>query len=1433
MTHSLSNFEPVEQLAEEFLKRYRRGERPSLSEYVQMHPELADVIREYFPGMVAMEELGSVGGAGNTPNSVQASERARIPQQVGEYRILRQVGRGGMGIVYEAVQESLGRHVALKVFPFHGLLSRTHLERFCREARAAARLHHTNIVPVFGVGKHEGIHYYAMQFIQGETLDEVLCEVRRLRAARETSATPRPASEADVSSRLVEGLLSGQFSGAALHSPAAAADAPNEGTASFPQTDGPLFRSPTAAVPSMAAETGSSSSGSSGTLSPGQSEFSSQPSGSYFRSVANIGAQVAEALEYAHHEGILHRDIKPSNLLLDSSGRVWVTDFGLAKAEDWEELTNPGDVVGTLRYMAPERFQGQADPRSDVYGLGVTLYEMLTLRPAFDDSNRAHLMKRVAHEEPPQPRKLDDHIPRDLETVVLKATAKDPACRYATAGALAEDLRRFLADRPVRARRTPLRERAWLWCRRNPAVAALAAAFAVLLIMVAAVSSVSAWRLSEEKEATSQQLHQTRKAQNETKRELYRSLVAEAKANRLSRRSGRRVRSLEILAEATRLARELQLPEDDFLDLRNETIACLPLVDLREARTWEGEPTGTFVRGFDAELERYVRFDHQRGVASVRRVGDDSEVCQVRELGRFTDVPSLVLSPDGRFLGLDGGPVLKVWRVTNRGAELLLQKPGRSLNFSPEGSRLAMASQDGAIRVYELPSGKQLNEWKTGACPGQLTFHPDKPQLAMNHPGKITVLDLDNGNKLAEFAHPGSGGDYSLEWHPDGRQLASSGREQDRCIYLCDASTGKCLHRLAGHTSDGIRLAFNPAGDLLASGSWDGTLRLWDTRTGRELFKTLSHIPYTIRFSRNGRLLAADVTDHQVRLWEVIPPCAYQSLVREPHLGEGRYGNPAVSTKHPLLAVGMQDGVGLWELPGGRPLAFLPLGHEHGVAFDPSGALISHGRTGELRWPVETVGPPGTLRIGPPQPLPLTPSRCLVATNRDGRVMASAQFGGALVWHADKGDQLIRLFPQHDVRSVAVSLNGRWAATGSHWATDVYVKVWDARTGRHVADIPVEGGSSVGFSPDDRWLLTTGGGCRLWEVGTWREGPRIGGGVFAFSPDGKVLAAETGSGAVRLVNPDTGREYARLEDPNQDRAVGLTFSTDCSQLFACTNDSPVVHVWDLRAIRAELTQRGLDWDLPPYPVAEVVTTSASQRPPMRVTVVSEVQALSQVNLGHWDEASSIYALLAEAHPDDHWFWYRSAPLCLQTGNVEGYRRVCREMLTRFGNTDKPYIAERTAKTCSLAPEAVSDLAPVLKLADQAVTGTEKHSHYRWFVLAKGLAEYRAGHYAAAVDWLNRFSPQADGAHWDATAFAGLAMAKHRLGLAPGANSTRLAEGARAALIHAQTILSQKMPDPKACRPFGSDFHDWLHAQILVHEAERLIDKDELHPSKRK
>jgi serine/threonine protein kinase/Flp pilus assembly protein TadD len=385
-----------------------------------------------------------------------------LPEQLGDYRILREIGRGGMGVVYEAMQESLGRHVALKVLPFHSLLAPTHRERFQREARAAARLHHSNIVPVFGVGVHHGLHYYAMQYIEGQGLDRVLRELRRLRGGKSGPLDGQHSLAAHVAASLVGGLPSHQ---------------PRQAQTSIP---GGATRVSSASPPPGVKATAED--GPRGPASAGQTNLASGTDAQYFDGVARVGVQVAEALAYAHRQGILHRDIKPSNLLLDTAGTVWVTDFGLAKAEDSRELTSTGDIVGTVRYMPPERFAGQADARSDVYSMGLTLYELLTLRPAFEDSDPARLMLRVRSEAPLPPRQVEPHVPRDLETVVLKAMAKERRDRYATAELLAEDLRRFLADRPVLARRTSPIEQAWRWSRRNPAWTALIAMVVVLLV---------------------------------------------------------------------------------------------------------------------------------------------------------------------------------------------------------------------------------------------------------------------------------------------------------------------------------------------------------------------------------------------------------------------------------------------------------------------------------------------------------------------------------------------------------------------------------------------------------------------------------------------------------------------------------------------------------------------------------------------------------------------------------------------------------------------------------------------------------------------------------------------------------------------------------------------------------------------------------------
>ncbi len=532
MTTANADRNPVERLAEEFMERQRRGEHPQLSEYTAKYPELADDIRDLFPALVVMEELKPVtADATGAVGSASIVAEGQKLERLGDYRILREIGRGGMGIVYEAEQESLGRHVALKVLPAQALLNPQQQTRFQREAKAAARLHHTNIVPVYGVGEHGGMHYYVMQFIQGLGLDEVLKELKRLHQAKssptadaaETSPRTAAAGSKDLSAAdFAFSLLSGQFappeppSGEAKEDPLADAYAETATRVTVPapaqpsSTGIPLAEDPDAkkiahamGVPPTKPKEASTNStskvaaSSSSVHLPGQPNHTtlSESGRHYWQSVARIGVQVADALEYAHSQGILHRDIKPSNLLLDTQGTVWITDFGLAKAvTDGDNLTHTGDIVGTLRYMAPERFQGHSGAQGDLYSLGLTLYELLTQRAAHEETDRNKLIKQVTSVEPPRPRKISSAIPRDLETIVLKAIDREPARRYATAGAMAEDLRSYLDDKPIRARQVSSPERLWRWCRRNPAVASLTAAILVLLVGIAVASSLMALR---------------------------------------------------------------------------------------------------------------------------------------------------------------------------------------------------------------------------------------------------------------------------------------------------------------------------------------------------------------------------------------------------------------------------------------------------------------------------------------------------------------------------------------------------------------------------------------------------------------------------------------------------------------------------------------------------------------------------------------------------------------------------------------------------------------------------------------------------------------------------------------------------------------------------------------------------------------------------
>ncbi len=966
-------FELLDQLADEFAARFRLGERPALTEYTSKYPELSEEIRELFPAMVTIEQVDEDRRA-----AADRAERATESplRLVGDYRIVREIGRGGMGVVYEAEQRSLGRRVALKVLPFHAKQNADALERFRREARALARLHHSNIVPVFEVGQDQDVLYYAMQLIQGQGLDQVLVELQRMKPSKD-SAAGRSLAEtllvnavAHSSVSVAEALLTGQFPVPnELFNPnangmGASGDQSPDGVAT---PDGVAIpaHADGVAVKQVAANgagnpqeatvelSGDATAAPSVTL-PGQAEFSSVTVSNpqhYYISVARLCIQVAEALAYAHGKGVIHRDIKPSNLLLDKTGTVWVTDFGLAKAEG-DALTKMGDVVGTIRYMAPERFRGWSDPRSDVYGLGMTLYELLVLRPAFDCPDQLKLIQQVTHDEPPRPRSLDGRIPSDLETIVLKAINKEPGRRYQTAGELAEDLKCFVECRPIHARRVSRSERAWRLCQRNPVVSALIMSVAVLLVLIAGGSFATSVRLRAELKRVEQAERAEKEARREAVEKLGTAYQAQARAGRFSRQMGQRFESLQALSQAAKIARELGMSETRMLELRNEAIACMALPDVKIAKEWNGYPDGSWHLDFDGALNRYAR-TNRTGEVSVRRVVDDTEIAGIGGLEPGESYP--LLSRDGQFLAVvSPGGRLRLWSLAGNTPELLVNEASvvSTYNFSPDSRLFAFGLAAGPLSFIELPSGQLLRQLDVGPLPQYLVFHPQERQFAVGiNRTMIRLCDMDSGSVLAELPEPSAV--MEMDWHPDGKMLAVVGN--DLKVHLWDVTTQKPGWVLEGFKNQGIKVRFNRTGDLLCSNDWNGTLRLWDPGTGRQLFQTQGG--GVMRFSPDDRLLAADIKGNTLRLWEVAAGREYRTLVRSTAFGKTQYFAPSISPDGRLLAVGMWDGFGLWDLATGQELAIVQeFGRVFHLRFEASGSLLTNDvGAGLLRWQIPTA----------------------------------------------------------------------------------------------------------------------------------------------------------------------------------------------------------------------------------------------------------------------------------------------------------------------------------------------------------------------------------------------------------------------------------------------------------------------------------------------
>jgi serine/threonine protein kinase/WD40 repeat protein len=1130
--------------------------------------------------------------------------------------------------------------------------------------------------------------------------------------------------------------------------------------------------------------------------------------------VATLLEVLARAMDHAHQRGIVHRDLKPGNILLQSlftagdaeerrgnpaaklplrssvSAAVHdstpkITDFGLAKllVGGDESQTLTGSILGTPSYMAPEQASGKTKetvPATDVYALGAILYELLTGRPPFRGESRLATLEQIRSQEPVPPRSLQPRLPHDLETICLKCLQKEPGKRYATAAALAEDLRRFQAGEPILARPTSWVERAASWCRRNPAVSALAGSVALLLILVTVVSVLSAvWQ---------------RQARQEILDKLWWSYLGQAKANRTSRRVGQRFNSLEMLTKAAQIAREQGMPEERLRELRNEAIACLALPDLRLTRQPGSLPPDSFSIDLDGTLEKYARVDLRGGV-TIHRVADNVEIGQLPGLGSSAFV---VLSRDGQFLALQREASLRsqVWKLAGPKPVVVIDEPtGLTLDFSSDSRQAVVGQRDGTISWYDLDSGQRLRQLATGRLPRHLAVHPKEPQVAVCGDKVVRIRSLETGRVLAELGH--ETGIYNVAWHPGGHQVATAG--EDNRIYLWDVPAQRQTAVLEGHKSGGIQLAFSHSGDLLASGGWENTLRLWDTQTGKQVFSTQAATG-CLRFQPDDRQLAAAIRGNELGLWEIALSREYRTLVRPLMHGSESHHGCAFSADGRLLAAGMKDGVAFWDLTQGTALAFTRLNFAGSILFDPSGALLTNGGDGVLRWPVQADAATGGLHFGPPSPLPLRGSACQIARSRDGRVLAIAsQNKGGLVLHTERPHHPIRLVPHEDVRYIAVEPQGRLVATGSQGRSPM-VKVWDANSGQLVKELPASGGSSVNFSPDGRWLATGGGGCRLWKVDSWHEGPVLGGeggSLMAFSPDARLLAVETGSGVVRLVDPNTGEEYARLEDPDQDRAFWIGFSPDGTHLVTTSFDRQLVHVWDLRLLREDLSALGLDWNLPKYPPAQgqadrllhVAVDRGSLPPPPQLDLVRYGLAivLNPINPEAYLRRGRAYARLQDAGVQER--QKAIADYTMFLALVPSDDKRCAEVLFRRANNHYlldhradwladmlqvvqlnldgiPEIHDDIARQCNylawqlvMGPEKERDAAKALPLAKKAHELTPGE----WMYLnTLGAVQYRLGHYTAAVDTLEQ---SIHASQKEPTAFDlfFLAMCQHQLG----------------------------------------------------------------------
>jgi WD40 repeat protein len=866
------------------------------------------------------------------------------------------------------------------------------------------------------------------------------------------------------------------------------------------------------------------------------------------RPAAELIKMLARALEAMHGAGIVHRDLKPANILLEADGTPKIADFGLARSMGGDSgLTATGEILGTPSYMAPEQTRGgkHAGPPADLYTLGAILYELVTGRPPFKAATVLETLDLVRSAEPVSPRRLQPGLPRDLETVCLKCLEKEPARRYTSAGALAEDLRRFLDGEPIRARSTTAAEQLWKWCRRNRGVATASATAAGLLVFLAIGASLAAWKNQQAWSAEAKQRERAEERSRES-RELAETLESKLYINRVN------LAYHECLANNITAADRLL---DDCPPARRgwEWSYCRRLCHEETLTLSQGSSGATLLTAAALAFSPDGRRIAATGVGGLVRFWD-------AETGRVAhEIPAdggpffcLAFGPDGRRIASAGRGTITIREVGTGRVTRTIRAHGGPINsvaFSPDGRRIAsgMSTPNASagspeVKIWDAETGRQLGVFRDAQWGYMnLAFSPDGRQVGyvVHMSNTIRLLDGTTGQEVTALTHPAAEGAIAVAFSPDGGRIAAA--YGSGLILAWDRGTGAVIRMYRGHAGAVLGVTFSPDGSRIASAGADGTVRLWEMDTDRELATFRGHTGpvYGVQFAPDRTRLAAAGYDETIRVWEL-------------------------ATEGEALT-----------LDGYRGWAFR-------VQFGPDNRrLVSAGveiirvNDAETGQPMGTIGPiPGGCVFG----LALSPEGRRVAVASENRNEIDT-------WDVEDGRRLLT-FRGHAgrIRGVAWAPDGRRIASASE---DETVKIWDAASGQEIRTFRghATGVFGVTFSPDGGRLasISWDGTVKLWEVMTGAEFQTLRaavlrrrfpyfGNAVAFSPDGRRLAAAGYDGLVVVRDVETGRDIHTLIG-HSGWVTAVAFSPDGRRI-ASAGEDRTIKLWDVRTGEEVFTLRG-------------------------------------------------------------------------------------------------------------------------------------------------------------------------------------------------------------------------------------------------------------------